>query len=526
MMAFPRRFYLLFFFSAFVLLSTFFFLNRSSYPLSVPVQVSDGWSGRFGTENEIGNNDATAIAIDEAVNGKTTGVEYDDSGFLKGAPAPTPAVATPTPDESEEVDQDLADKIAKNMADAIGSRPQPSLFPHPSSTPRKELRVSVVESGGKNEEVTAAMIYAFANQPMAPISLYLLEQRFQIGDIIGEFNISSPIVANKSSLDFADSIHGSTFPQLLVSSSCELDLVRLSDPFEALLKAGKTYLFCVIHDADRWKEGELVDKIRPWVQQQMVDFVTLSAHTAHYLRTEAIGNWEFNATVTVQWLPPVFPVDIPEPKPNEREQVTNNFSFALDVASDPTQNNYTDIFTSLQTVLDQAQNVTNDVDFQHARNVVLHLLGREPSPEISSAVANHVSYNPSMSYKEYYTLLSRSFALLPYLPLPTFLTQRASSAIPAALISGVPIVSNIDLLEAYSYIPQDAVWMSTIGEGEMDTVKRVVQWSAPEHWRKRGIMKLRGKGLYERNVELVEQWVGQAQRRIDRSGWRMMGDRE
>jgi hypothetical protein len=524
-MAFPRRFYLLFFFSAFALLSTFVFLNRSSYPLSVSAPLADGWSGRF----KGGKGDATntATEIGETVNGKTTGDEHDENGFLK---APTPGVVTPepnppTPDENKEMDNGIADKIAANMANAIGSKPEPepAHIPQPSSTPRKELRLSIVESGGENEEITAAMIYAFGKQPLSPISLYLLEQRFQIGDIIGEFNLSSPIVANKSSLDFADSIHGPTYPQLLVSSSCELDLIRLSEPFETLLKAGKTYLFCVIHDAGKWAEGELVEKVRPWVQQQMVDFVTLSAHTAHHLRTEAIAKWDFNATVTVQWIPPVFPVDIPPPKPEEDAQVTNDFSFALYGDADPAQNNYTDIFFSLETVLEQAKNVTNDIDTQHARNVILHLLGRSSAPDIPSTLGKHIDYNPSLTYKEYYTLLSQSFALVPYLPLPTFLTSTASSAIPASLIAGAPLVANAELLGAYSYIDHDAVWVSENGEGEMDTIKRVVQWSAEEHKRKRMVVKQRSRRVWERNGEIVELWVAQAQRRIDRAGWRMDG---
>lgn len=505
MMAFPRRFYLLFFLSAFALLSTFVFLDRGAYPLSVPV---DGWSSRFG-----GKTGDEAIAVGGALNIK---------GDIGGGDA-----ATSGGEEKKEDDHSLAKTIAGNMVAAMAgngkgsgkSEGVPVALLKPS--PRKELRVAVVESGGKNEGVTAAMVYAFGRQPLSPISLYLLDQRFRMGEIISEFNFSTPIAANKSSLDFAEAVNGPEFPQLLISSSCELDLVRLHDPFRTLLKAGKSYLYCVVHDADAWKEGELVDKVRPWVQQQMIDFVTPSSHTAHHLRTQAIANWEFNATVTVQWLPPVFPVNIPEQPKEKTIQASNNFPFALYTDADPGQNNYTDIFASLAPVLEQAKNVTNDVDTQHARSVQLHLLGRHTAPKIPSSLKRNVIYNPTQSYKEYYTQLSETFAFLPYLPLPTYLTSRASNAIPAALIAGAPLVANVELLAAYSYMPQDAVWMSTIGEGEMDTARRVVQWSAPEHWRKRQVVKKRCERIIQRNEELVAGWVDQAQRRIDRWAWRM-----
>lgn len=505
MMAFPRRLYLLVFFAAFALLSTFLVLGRGGYGTSgitsgISSGVGDGWSGRFGGGKSFGS---------------TGGVEGDIGGG--------DVVVVTVGEEEEKEEESAAKMIAGNMIAALAGSSNGNGVPisllHPS--PRKELRVAVVESGGENEEVTAALVYAFGQQPLSPISLYTLEQRFQMGEIIREFNLSAPLAANKSSLDFADAVDGPGFPQLLISASCELDLIRLHDPFEALRKAGKTYLYCVVNDADAWKEGELVEKIRPWVHQQMIDFVTLSSHTAHHLRTSAIANWAFNATVTVQWLPPVFPVNIPDQPEEKTIQTSNNFPFALYTDADPVQNNYTDIFSSLVPVLEQASNVTNDVDTQHARNVQLYLLGRHTAPKIPSRLKRNTIYNPTQSYKEYYTLLSQTFALVPYLPLPTHLTTRASPAIPAALIAGAPLIGNVELLDAYSYVPRDAVWFSLFGEGEMDTVGRVVQWSAPEHWRKRRVVKGAFEGVLRRNEGVVGEWVGLAQRRIERAGWRM-----
>ncbi|QDS70431.1 hypothetical protein FKW77_009676 [Venturia effusa] len=482
MLAFARRLLLLAGFAAFVLLSTFFFLQRREAGL---ISVSG-----------VGNWDA---AVASEGRGKK---EEDQSSAEAGAGN----VVAPLAESGNGNGQDEA---------FFEAMLKPS--------PRKQLRVAVVESGGQNEEVTAALVYAFGRQALSPVSLYLLEQRFQMGEIIREFDLPTPIAANKSSLDFAAAVDGPGFPELLVSSSCEIDIVRLHDSFEKLLKGGKTYLYCVIHDADAWKEGDLVNKIRPWVQQQMIDLVTLSTHTAHHLRTQAIANWDFNATVTVQWLPPIFPVDIPKQPDEIAIQASSNFPFAIFTDADPGENNYTDIFSSLVAVLEQAKNITNDVDTQRSRNVQLHLLGRHPAPKIPSSLKQHVVYKPTQSYKDYYTQLSQAFALIPYLPLPTYLTSRASSAIPAALIAGAPLVASPELLAAYSYVPQDAVWMSTVGEGGMDTARRLVQWSAPEHWKKKQIAKKRSEELLGTIEELVGGWVGQAQRKIERAGWRMKG---
>lgn len=83
------------------------------------------------------------------------------------------------------------------------------------------------------------------------------------------------------------------------------------------------------------------------------------------------------------------------------------------------------------------------------------------------------------------------------------------------------MVANDTLLEAYSYVPHDAVWFSFPNEGEMDTVKRVCVWTAEEHARKRTVVRERAARLVERNVELVEEWVKQGFRRTERAGWRM-----
>lgn len=163
------------------------------------------------------------------------------------------------------------------------------------------LRISIVESGGSHEEVVASLTHAFGSQPKAQLSLYLLLKRFGLSDLIETFTLSSkstpPI---QSSYDFPKLYTNDTIPHILVSTTCELDMIQLNDAIDSLLNCGRTYLFCVVHHADKWSEEEKLQiELWEWIELYRVTFLTLSPHTAEYFRTVAIQNWPLKDEVHV-----------------------------------------------------------------------------------------------------------------------------------------------------------------------------------------------------------------------------------
>jgi len=393
--------------------------------------------------------------------------------------------------------------------------PKPVASTKPATEEKGPVRIAIVESGGSHDEVTAALVHAFGQQDRAEISLYLLLQRYGIANIINDFNLSSPIAANKSSFDFDDSINAGPLPQILVSATCELDIVRHSVTFDTLLAGDKTFLFCIVHHADRWVQGELIDKIQPWVDRQMVHFLTLSSHTAHYLRTEAIQNWPYNATVLVDHLPPVFPVNLSNTTTTSEDPLT----ITIQGDYDASRRNYTSIFESLSEVVKITQNLISPTNKTVSQNLELHLLGHGDPPKVPTEISPHVAFDQGLDYSTYYTILARSISLLPSFATEEYLDRRASSSIPAALIAGTPLIATEELIKAYSYLPHESVWLQYIGESEMDAVERVVVWSDEEHALKKSKVRKACARLVQRNTELVEDWVKTALMKIERASW-------
>jgi hypothetical protein len=413
--------------------------------------------------------------------------------------------------------------------------PRPTPFPPQDPPLPDQLRIAIVESGGANEETTAALIHAFGVQNRTQLSLYLLQQRYGIGYIINKFNLSHPIATNKSSSDFAEAVGTNVVPHIVVSATCESDLVALDAPLTKLLSRKSTYLFCIVHQPERWSAKDLTTKIQPWIDQQMVDLVTLSQHTAHYLRTEVINAWEFNATVTVRHLAPLFPVQLPDHGFPASRAISKGdsgplqYPIAIHGDFDATRHNYTDVFSNVLALNERAEKITietKNYTRTEKRDVSLHIFGERVPPNVPKKVKPILSVDREMPFQRQYELLSRSFILLPAFTSGSssdYLFKLASWSIPAALIAGVPIAGDEDILQAYNYVPRDTAWFRYAGENEMKVAERVVLWSEEEHKRKKELVREKCKDLIQRNVELVDEWIELAIRRVGRAGWRIGG---
>jgi hypothetical protein len=490
-MAISRRFLVLWVFSAFALIRVYFLIGRDGLPLSVLRQISKpplttgnggAQASNFLHDNYLANEDNENSLVEAPPEG-TVLTTSQNEGLSNKEPydeqlsSPTPALST-------------------QMHDLIASS---------TSTAQEQagLRISLVETGGSHQEVTAALVYAFGSQKNSTISLFFAEQRYGMEKIINEFKLSSPIASTKSSSDFKNAVRESLPPQVLISTTCELDIVRLAESFEVLLAGGKTYLFCVIHHADRWAKSEAADKVRPWVEKQLVDFVALSAHTAQFLQTESIAKWDYDSNVTVQVLPPVFPVNIPEPLDGSDPE--NKLSLAMQGDYDASRRDYAGIFEQLGDIVENAKNISQGKKTT-SPEVALHLIGHGSRPPVPEVVEQQTVFDENLSYIDFYALLSRSFALLPAFASKEYFDRKASSSVPASMIGGVPLVASEELLKAYSYLPRDAAWVSHPGEGEMDVIRRVIHL-ADEHAKKRGIIQAACQSLVKENIEHVSKWV-------------------
>ncbi|KAF4450321.1 hypothetical protein F53441_6604 [Fusarium austroafricanum] len=368
----------------------------------------------------------------------------------------------------------------------------------PGKDPKEPLRIMLMESSGTHDEVAAALMHAFGGQEGSQMDAFFANQRFHMQDIMNNFTIAANVTVNKWD-KFASAVTENP-PHILVSTTCEFDLDRGADAIVKLLKNANTHLFCTIHHADFWGSGKYVQSVRGFVEHERVDFVGLSQHTVDYFLNNSVPKWHTTSNLTTRVIPPVFPVQIADP------DLQPGISLSMQGDYSSGRRDYNGIFNHLGSVIRKA---TDQSEGHHAQNVSLHVIGHGTPPEVPKHVKDNIFFDQSLSYPDFYTLLSKSFALLPAFASETYFDRKASSTIPASLIAGAPIVASEELLAAYSYMPREATWVARPGEGEMDTIERVID-DREGFIKRRQAVRDFTKSLFDTNQANTKAWMKEA----------------
>lgn len=369
----------------------------------------------------------------------------------------------------------------------------------PNHISRKPLNIAVAETTGYHDEVVAAFIHSFGSQKNSNLSLFQHNQRYGIEKIMQDFKLPKPVPASQPPATLlADD---ATRLDVLVLTTCEYDRIMLASQLETLLEEGKTHLLCVVHHADHWANEDHESFIAPWIEKGLVDFITLSQHTATFLQKTGMSAWKTKAPIRP--FAPVFPVNLPQlPKAVDADK--GELGFGLQGLYESTRRNYQTIFAHLQKFIDSR---SSERDGTVSSNVTLHLLGQGTHPEVPSGLTSHVSFDESLDYDEYYSILSRTFALLPAFASDEYLDRKASSTVPAGLIGGTPLVATKEILAAYSYLPEAAVYLQKTDETEFDVIGRVLKDTAKHRIEKMQTVRHKCAELVESNSRLVEGWI-------------------
>ena len=378
-----------------------------------------------------------------------------------------------------------------------------SISEHAGAASQKILNVAITETGGAHDEVVAALVHSFGSQNNVRISgMFQLYSRWGMQeDIMENFTLSHPPLPKNRGMDAfkkapTNETSPDTSPDILVISTCELDMINLRSRLDVLLKEGKTYIFCIIHHADRWGAADLKDAVTPWLKAGLLDFVALSAHTSKYLETKGMHGWSVNITSPIVYVP-VFPVSLP-PVVAENEK-----AFALQGNYEASRRDFNTIFSHLQSFI----NASSSRENEDQGNVTLRLLGSGNRPEVPKGLTEHVFFDEGLSYKEFYAVLSHTFALLPAFANDEYLSIKASSSVPASLLAGAPLVATKEILAAYSYLPDDAVYLQKDGETEFEVIGKVLKATSMERKTKKAIVRKACTKIIDENVKLVEDWL-------------------
>jgi len=431
--------------------------------------------------------------------------------FFFGAPAPLRSRPLVVHDASNSAGHESAEKPA------IGGKTSVLVAP-PTSPPADaadgNLHITITETGGSHDEVIAALVHSFGSQPSAVLKLYQLLPRYGIIDVMRDFALTNPLPNPKSPDVYKKVDSLQRRPDIFVAGTCELDIVYFREQLGALLAERKTYLFCVVHHADRWagKSRELENLITPWVDAGLVEFLTLSPRTATFLKEQSISKWQTKTEAKVRSFVPVFPVPLPE-APTGTGANKEELSFALQGDYDPSRRDYNSVFTHLNSLL-QSGNTAPADDEKPDRNVTMHLLGHGKHPDVPLEIREHVKFDERLKYIEFYSIISRTFALLPAFANNEYLDRKASSSVPAALIGGTPLVATQAIVDAYSYLDHDVVWLQGPNELDLDVVGRILNMGPKERRQKKELVRKKCTAIILKNTKSLEGWIADAMAKI------------
>jgi hypothetical protein len=365
---------------------------------------------------------------------------------------------------------------------------------------RSKLRVALIESAGVHDEVTSALIHAFGGQHDVDLMMYQKRQRYNMSAIVDEFDLVSPI----KNITLPTVLRNDTLenpPHVVVSTTCELDTNWRKEVFETVLTESNSYLFCLVHHADQWTKGSNVNMVKRFAAEGRLDMITLSNHTAEFLKTKALPTWEHGENVRIRVLPPIFPVDAPGPA----SKTELNLAMQGDFSS--ARRDYQGIFGGLTSVIEKVNTLpTTD-------NVTLHLLGHGKKPKVPEEIRNRVVFDENLSYPDFYAILSTAYAVLPAFATNHYYDRKASSTVPASIIAGVPLVASEELLKSYTYLPREATWEIKTGESELDAVRRIIGDEA-EFEKKRWLIADTRERILKENIENVHTWIVEALKRL------------
>lgn len=368
-------------------------------------------------------------------------------------------------------------------------------------TLKEPLRIVITENSGYHEEVVAAFVHSFGSQKNSQLDLYQKVQRYGITDIMKAFKLQKPVLDSKAPPEFCQAEGGST-PHVVVASTCAVDALTCGPRLKSLLQQGQTHLFCVIHHADHWERKDLQEALIPWIENGRMDFVGLSEHTSRFLE-RVVKGWNTTVMPRFRYFVPVFPVSLPA-LPSGNDIMDAELGFAMQGLYETYRRDYNTIFTHLESFINSKSSRGGVSDNS---NVTLHLLGAGKRPKVPDSLISHVKFDESLAYVEYYSILARAFALLPAFANDEYLDRKASSTVPAGLIGGTPLVATKEIMDSYSYLSEDVVYLQKDGETEFDVIRRVLKAEGKHRVEKMQLVRNRTAKMIEGNTRLVEKWI-------------------
>ncbi|KAJ9412496.1 hypothetical protein FOXG_14908 [Fusarium oxysporum f. sp. lycopersici 4287] len=351
----------------------------------------------------------------------------------------------------------------------------------------KEVKVSVIESKGCHDEVSASYLSA-----LGQLSECNSNRRQPQADHRNEFRpkyFESETTAE---------------PDIVLSVTSEYDLIdaKLKPTFAHLLHNTSSILFATVHHGNEWKEDRRFQAVKPWIEAKRLRFITLSDHVTNYM-TVIVKHWATKMevhNVPISTFPPVFTI----PTAPIKNEATLRFAMQGDLVVNRRPNR------DYEGTSKRFAKLNSD-----RQAIELPVVGNGGLPKVPDEAKDRIKFHRGLPYPEFYNVLHSATAMLPAFASYEYVESKASSTIAASLIVGSPLIADDDLLDAYRFLSLEDVYYREEGEDEIDVVERIAQLPEQDRLAKAEGLRKKNELLTKQGGDLFRQWISESRGRLE-----------
>ncbi|WVF68092.1 hypothetical protein IAT40_002855 [Kwoniella sp. CBS 6097] len=367
----------------------------------------------------------------------------------------------------------------------------------------KHLKIAVLEHAGFHEEVVGAVLKTLIDIE-ADFTLYRDSFRWGYGEILASGLNYTTAPTPYSDGTYAKAVENDEI-DLTIHISCDhafWNWPKNKPAYEAMKANQNMEVVCMLHELENLKEDERISWEKAMSQGRLT-YLTLSKHVKSFLRSEVL-KWADKyrevrwGRVDVEEFVPIFPVDpasLPDSKtidvsahfPKSPEKIPSRLAILGNIQT--WRRNYNPIIKDLHQALiaDPAvwgykslvANATYEPSDDASRPpVTLHFIGNlAPTSklEIPDSMRDMVHIHSGLAYTDFYRLLGSMDLVLPAFIGWTYLEKKLSSAVPAGIVSKVPILGSELLLNAYQFLRDPSIILHQPGMTEIEAIASLRQ---------------------------------------------------
>lgn len=352
----------------------------------------------------------------------------------------------------------------------------------------KPRRILVREGGGYHEEVSTSFLASLSRSRRTRSTISLRKPRFDMESINDQIRwLHPPSKLGGMTLDPSEVAR--LDPHVVIAITCGDDLKERSSTYDDIFEQTRAILYCVVHHAERFKgKSPWARQTRKWIIARRIRFIALSDHVLQTLKPH-IGN---APAVTY---PPIFDAGAKRVDDDQKQPY-----FAMQGNIDTKRRSYKEVFSSLQKHSKETF-MSNNI---HSH---LYVLGRGSLENVPQEIKGMIHIERALKYLDFYNVLANSIAIIPAFASYDYFVNKASSSVPASIISGTPLVVTQELLDSYTYLDKSAVILRKNQESELDAAYRFA--SLPPLRKSRiaaNLLALRQR-ILRRNRRLLDGWI-------------------